>query len=359
MPSLVTGFPGFIGRRLVAHLLEAGPDVAVTCLVEPRMAAPARAAAAEIDAARIQVVEGDVAQRRLGLDTATYERLAAEVDRVYHLAAIYDLAVPIKVAQSVNVAGTGHVLEFCLDAPGLKRLTYVSTAYVAGRRHGVVYEHELVMGQDFKNHYESTKFQAEVWVRQLMDRIPTTVLRPAIVVGDARTGETAKFDGPYYLLRAVAQADGWGRPVMQFGRAQAPFNVVPVDYVVRAMATAAADPAAAGETLHLVDPEPLSAAELLAALSQEYAGRGPKGKLPAGVVAGSLRIPPVRRFFNNTPRESIAYLNHPVTFDARRAVDLLAPHDLRPPHFTEYVGAMVRFFKAHEHDPALAPKAAL
>jgi uncharacterized protein YbjT (DUF2867 family) len=142
---------------------------------------------------------------------------------------------------------------------------------------------------------------------------------------------------------------------MQFGRAQAPFNVVPVDYVVRAMATAAADPAAAGETLHLVDPEPLSAAELLAALSQEYAGRGPKGKLPAGVVAGSLRIPPVRRFFNNTPRESIAYLNHPVSFDTRRATALLGPHGLKPPHFSDYVDAMTRFFKEHEEDESLRP----
>ena len=82
----------------------------------------------------------------------------------------------------------------------------VSTAYVAGDRTGSVYEHELVVGQGFKNHYESTKFQAELWVRQRMDEIPTTVYRPAIVVGDSQNGETEKFDGPYYVLRTISRA---------------------------------------------------------------------------------------------------------------------------------------------------------
>ena len=83
----------------------------------------------------------------------------------------------------------------------------------------MVYEHELVMGQEFKNHYESTKFQAEVWARDMMDRVPTTIVRPAIVVGDSQTGETQKFDGPYFILRTIAEAERAGRPVVQFGRA--------------------------------------------------------------------------------------------------------------------------------------------
>ena len=105
-----------------------------------------------------------------------------------------------------------------MAATSLERLAYISTAYVAGDRHGVVYEHELALGQGFKNHYESTKFQAEVWVRERMHRVPTTILRPAIVVGDSQTGETEKFDGPYYLLRTIARAETLGRPVMQFGK---------------------------------------------------------------------------------------------------------------------------------------------
>ncbi len=275
---------------------------------------------------------------------------------MFHLAAIYDLAVPLEVAQRVNVDGTGNVLDLCRAAENLERLAYVSTAYVAGKRTGVVYEHELVMGQDFKNHYESTKFQAEVWVRELLDAVPTTILRPAIVVGDSRTGETEKFDGPYYILRALSRAERLGRAMPQFGRSAAAFNVVPVDYVVAAMVAAAGDEAAVGQTLHLVDPDPLTAGDLVALLSQLYAGRPPRGRVPAGMVERSLRIRAVREMFEGIPPESIAYLNHPVVYDARRTVDLLAPHGLVPPKFGDYAQTMVDFYRAHEDDPALRPK---
>src|ERR687896_2640040 len=196
---LLTGYPGFIGRRLADRLVDGGARV--TALVERRMAAAAR----EASGGRVEVVEGDIAQRRLGLDGAEWDRLTAEVGHVFHLAAVYDLSVPLELAQRVNVDGTGNVLELCHACERLERLNYVSTAYVAGVRRGVVYEHELTLGQGFKNHYESTKFQAEVWVRSAMDEIPTTIYRPAIVVGDSRTGETQKFDGPYYLLRSISR----------------------------------------------------------------------------------------------------------------------------------------------------------
>ena len=352
--DLLTGFPGFIGRRLVAHLLGGDPEHRVVALVEQRMLAGARKAASEIDAERIEVLEGDIADRRLGLGDDDYERLRSEVGRVFHLAAIYDLAVPIELAQRVNVDGTGNVLEFCAGADKLERLAYVSTAYVAGLRRGVVYEHELVMGQGFKNHYESTKFQAEVWVRRYLDRVPTTILRPAIVVGDSKTGETQKFDGPYYLLKAISRAHRTGQPLMQFGRSDSPFNVVPVDYVVEAIATAAALPETEGETLHLVDPEPLSAGALLRLLAERYGARPPKGRIPPAEASAALSLPPVRARFGGTPRDSIAYLNHPVVFDMRRAVDLLAASGLTPPNFADYAEPLVRFFSEHENDPAFA-----
>ena len=356
--SLLTGFPGFIGRRLVGHLLDGDPEAAVVVLVEPRMLEAGRDAAAAIDAERIEVLAGDITDRRLALSDEDYDRLRSEVRRVFHLAAIYDLAVPVELAQRVNVEGTGNVLEFCLGAEGLERLAYVSTAYVAGWRSGVVYEHELIMGQAFKNHYESTKFQAEVWVREAMDRVPTTIVRPAIVVGDSRTGETQKFDGPYYILRAIAQVQRAGRPIPQFGRLEAAFNVVPVDYVVAAIAAAAAEPEALNQTLHLVDTEPLTSRELVALLSDRYAGRAPKGRIPPSLVATSLRVPAVRELFGGTPRESIPYLNHPVRFDTRRAMNVLARHGLAPPRFPDYADAMVDFFREHEHDAALVPAAA-
>jgi thioester reductase-like protein len=356
--AFLTGFPGFIGRRLAVRLLEEDPELRVAALVEPRMGDAARAAAGAIGADRIDVLEGDIAERRLGLGDADWDRLASEVTSAFHLAAIYNLAVPLELAQRVNVDGTGNVLELCAVCERLERLNYVSTAYVAGVRRGVVYEHELALGQAFKNHYESTKFQAEVWVRDAMGDVPTTVYRPAIVVGDSGTGETQKFDGPYYMLRVISFCESRGMPIPQFGRAAAPFNVVPVDFVVDALVAGSRSADAAGETLHLVDPEPVTASELLTTLAREYAEREPSYRLPSWLVEASLRLETVRDRFAGAPRESISYLNHPVRFDTRRASDLLAAQGLRCPRFDEYVGPMVRFFREHEEDPAFAPASA-
>ena len=353
--TLVTGFPGFIARRLVRRLLADDESLQVTAVVEARMADAAREAAAAIGGDRIELVTGDIGDRRLGLDDAEYRRLADDVNIVHHLAAIYNLSVPLELAQRVNVDGTGNVLDFCRACEDFTKLEYVSTAYVAGARTGVVYEHELVLGQAFKNHYESTKFQAEVWVREMADRVPSTIYRPAIVVGDSQTGETQKFDGPYYILRSISRSLRMKGPIAQFGRASAPFNVVPVDFVVDAIAALSADERADGETLHLVDPEPSTAAELTRILAREYAGREPSMRLPAKAVAESLRIRAVRELFEGAPRESIVYLNHPVRFDTRRADALLANHGLRCPSFDDYAAAIVGYFREHESDAALRP----
>jgi len=355
---LVTGFPGFIGRRLVAALLEREPEDSVIAIVEPRMVPAAREAALAIDGGpRIEVLPGDIAAEHLALGDDRYQRLAAEVEVVHHLAAVYDLAVPAPLAQRVNVEGTGNVLAFCRAAERLERLNYVSTAYVSGDRTGVVYEHELDLGQGFKNHYESTKFQAEVWARSLADRIPTTVFRPAIVVGDSRTGETQKFDGPYYALRFIAATAARGMPVANIGRGATPFNVVPVDFIVAAMVELGRSAEAVGETVHLCDPEPLSSAEMFSLLTELSGARRASYRVPPRMVTAALRLRPVREFYGGTPPESIRYLNHPVRYDTRRASDLLASSGLRCPRFAEYAPALVDFFREHADDPAFAPAA--
>jgi thioester reductase-like protein len=346
--SLLTGFPGFLAGRLVPRLLADDEEARIVALVEPRMVERARALAPE----GVEIQPGDITDPALGLDPGTYDRLAGEVVRVFHLAAVYDLAVGAELAERVNVQGTQHVVHFCRRAPNLERHHYISTAYVAGQRSGLVREADLAAGQTFKNFYESTKFAAEVLVRASMDEVPTTVYRPAIVVGDSQTGETQKFDGPYYLLRSMSGRKG---PLMQIGRGDAAFNVVPVDFVVSAIAAGARDEQAAGHTLHLVDPEPVSSHELARLLALEYTGREPRFALPPGVVDRSLKYAPIRKMFGGTPRQSIVYLNHPVRFDTAQAAEILHRNGLRPPRFPEYVGAMVRFFAAHEHDDAYRP----
>ncbi len=191
-----------------------------------------------------------------------------------------------------------------------------------------------------------------------MDEVPTTIYRPAIVVGDSRTGETQKFDGPYYMLRVISFCESRGSPIPQFGRSAAPFNVVPVDFVVDALVAGSRSDDAVGETLHLVDPEPVTASELLTTLAREYAGREPSYRVPPSLVETALRFRLVRDLFAGAPRESISYLNHPVRFDIRRRATCSRRRGCAVRASRSTSGAMVRFFREHEDDPAFAPASA-
>ena len=213
------------------------------------------------------------------------------------------------------------------------------------------------MGQGFKNHYESTKFQAEVWVRELLDRVPTTILRPAIVVGDSRTGETEKFDGPYYVLRAsrALTADGQAdAAVRALGRRRSTWSRSTTWSRRWSPPPATRRPWARPCTW---STPTRSAPTIWSSCSRAlYTGTGTRGRVPAAMVERSLRMKRVREMFEGIPAESIAYLNHPVVYDARRTVDLLAPHGLVPPRFPDYAEAVVGFYREHEGDPALRPK---
>ena len=358
MTDLVTGFPGFIGRRLVACACSTRTPTRASsrwssrgCSHGARRSPSARRPSAS------SCSPGTSPTAASGCDDDDYERLRAEVRRVFHLAAIYDLAVPLELAQRVNVEGTGNVLDLCRAAEHLERLAYVSTAYVAGLRTGVVYEHELVDGPGFKNHYESTKFQAEVWVRELLDEVPTTILRPAIVVGDSHTGETEKFDGPYYILRASLAPSAWAAPIAAVRRAPTRRSTSSRSTSWSPRSRRPATTRRRGADAAPRRPRPADRRDLVALLSR--AVRGPRAARPRarrpGRALAARRA--VREMFEGTPRESIAYLNHPVVYDARRTVDLLAPHGLVPPKFGEYAAGDGRLLPRPRGRPRAAAEA--
>ncbi|MDQ8046982.1 MAG: SDR family oxidoreductase [Solirubrobacteraceae bacterium] len=356
MLSLLTGFPGFIGTRLARKLLADDPETTIVAIVEPRMAARAREVAKEFGG-RLEVVEGDIVDPKLGFGEQQYADLASKVRRVYHLAAIYDLAVPEELAKKVNVDGTQHILDFCRAAKDLDRHHYVSTCYVAGKRTGTVLESELDVGQEFKNHYESTKFAAEVLVRASMDDIPTTVYRPGIVTGDSKTGDTQKFDGPYFILWFIYRMSQFGLTVGDMGNDEANFNAVPVDFIVDAMLAGTNDPETIGATLQLADPNPLTTRQFVSLLSRTYIQREPKGPaIPDFVMKPFLAVKPIRKFYGGTPFESLVFLHHPVRYDTTEATRHLARSGLRCPGFYEYVPALVDFFSRNKGNKAFHAK---
>ena len=157
----VTGFPGFIANRLLERL--ARTDCRFMLLVQPVLVARAKDEIARIaqltgkNVDDFQLVEGDITHAELGLTPLDAGEVREETTRVFHLAAIYDLAVARQLALHVNVAGTMHVLQFARLMPKLRHFHYVSTCYVAGKREGVILETELRHDAGYRNYYEESK----------------------------------------------------------------------------------------------------------------------------------------------------------------------------------------------------------
>lgn len=348
---LFTGFPGFLGRRLVRRLHARHPDTSWVFLVQEALRRRAEedlaAIAAEQPAfaGRWETAVGDITDPRLGLDGATYADLAARVDTVWHLAAVYDLAVAEEVARRVNVDGTRHVLDFCAACAGFRRLLYVSTCYVSGDRTGRVLESELEAGQGFKNHYESTKFAAEVEVQRRWDRLPAVIFRPAVVVGDSRTGETDKYDGPYYFIRLMMRMPRLV-PMLGVGAGRARLNVVPVDFVVAAMAEIAGRPDAAGKVYQLADAGALTTRQMLEAISVALGKPKPPFSVPAGLFDSALALAPLRRALE-VPRETIEYANHEVRYDVVNTLDALDGTGVECPPIADYLPVLIDYVRRH------------
>ncbi len=345
---LLTGFPGFVGKNLLARLVELQPEATFYLLVEARLKDVARRTLAELERAhpqfegRWELVEGDITDRFLGLSEARYQELSAAIGVVWHLAAIYDLAVPEQLAYRVNVTGTIHVLDFCEACDDLRRLNYVSTCYVSGEREGLIYEDELDEGQGHKNHYESTKFWAEVEVQRRSPNIPTVIFRPGIVVGDSRTGETDKYDGPYYLMKLVQRLPDW-MPTFNIGKGESVVNLVPIDYVTDAMAFLGTKQGVDGQVFHLADPNPMRARDVVA-LALDSMNKAPAvASLPSVLVNAALGKPTVEGALG-VPREVLTYFNHDARYDTSNTQRELRNTAIRCPHLSTYMQTLVDYF---------------
>ena len=343
---LVTGYPGFLGKRLVRRLLTDPVERPrrLLLLVQPRHAAAARADLAGLPAPEAEVVEGDVTHMHLGLSGAEWRELAGQVTDVWHLAAKTRLGTGVAELRQVNVEGTRHVLELCRAARRLERLSHFSTAFVSGERVGVILEDELAVGQRFHNAYEETKFQAELLVRRAQSELPATVLRPSIVVGDSRTGEIDRFDGPY-ALAILLVASPLAVPLPLPGDAVAPLNVVPVDFVVDAAVAISRHPAGAGRTVHLVDPAPMSARRVYELIAARAGKRLPPVSVPDRVFQAMLQFPLLQRL-SLTHRPAIEYVNHLAIYNCRALLELLDGSGIRCPPITSYLDRLIEFVQA-------------
>ncbi|MBN9164776.1 MAG: oxidoreductase [Myxococcales bacterium 68-20] len=342
---LLTGFPSFAARKMCEELVR-GPDrTLVHAVVRSKSLEEAEGA---LDALpleqrrRVVLVEGDAAAMDYGLSGAELRALTPEIDIIHHMAQVSYLGADRKLAQQVNVNGAREALEVASQCKSLRNLVYHSTAQVSGDRTGLVLEDELDKGQSFRNVVEETIARGERIVRsRMLHKLPISIVRPTLVVGDSQSGEVDRFDGLYFLILLIVTSPP-DFPLPLPGRGDTLLNVVPIDYVVRAANAIGRDPRAPGRTFHIGDPAPLTARRVFELVATAGGRRSPRGFIPANLTKALLRTPGLDRLAKS-PRAFLDALATPVSYSFANTTELLADGDIRCPPFESYVDALVEY----------------
>jgi thioester reductase-like protein len=339
-PVFLTGATGFLGMEVLARLLDAG-DRDVVALIRASDDAAAEDRLHGVLSAlyrdpsnhrdHVRAVAGDVTLPGLGLENGARTALAEEVGAVMHCAASIAFDLPLDEARKINVEGTREVIGFARECKALGRLerfVHVSTAYVSGKYEGTFRERQLDAGQEFRNTYEQTKWEAEHVVREATDLSPA-VARPSIVMGESDTGWTPAFNVLYWPLRAFSR--GLFNEVPSLPSAHV--DIVPVDYVADAL-VALLDSGDEG-VFNLVSGREAPLANELVELACDRFDR-PRPTIVESVGAsddehGAVYLP---------------YFDMEVVFDDSRARALLEPAGIRPPRLTDYFGRLIDYAEA-------------
>ncbi len=373
MAYFVTGATGFIGRHLVERLL-ARREGKVYVLVRESSAGRLedlihrwQAATGVVAAKRVQAVVGDLRRPLLGVSEEQVTELRGQVEHFFHLAAVYDMTAPAERNVAVNVGGTQHAVELA-RALEASRLHHVSSIAVAGTYRGTFTEEMFDERQKLPSPYHRTKFESERIVRE-QPFVPWRVYRPAIVVGDSRTGEMDKVDGPYYFFKTIQRArqllPEWLPLVgLDLGRT----NVVPVNWVAGALEHLAHEPDLDGQAFHLTDPRGQRVDELINELA--VAAHAPRiavsidkrliDPLPRWPLSLTLGLPPWRQLRQlamrrlGIPEEVLPNMELVPRFDSRQTQLALTGAGLeQPPELHEYAGRLWDYWE-REMDPDLS-----
>ena len=349
MRYVVTGGTGFIGRRVVSKLLETRPDDEVGVLV--RRASLSRFERLASDwGERAKPVVGDLTEPELGLSRDDLTELAG-VEHVVHCGAIYDITMSEPAQRAANVDGTRSVIAL---ARGLNAtLHHVSSIAVAGDFRGAYTEADFDVDQNLPTPYHRTKFEAEQLVRT-EPGLRYRTYRPGAVVGDSRTGEMDKIDGPYYLFGVLAKLSRLPSftPIMlpDSGRT----NIVPVDYVVDAMVWLMHLPDRDGQTFHLTSPEPIGLQGIYRGVAKS-AGLPPiRGSLPRAVAMPALKVRGRAKVVRNAvatqlgiPAELLDVADLPTTFNSDATREALHGSGIAVPRFASYAPQLWQYWAAH------------
>ena len=367
MNYFITGASGFIGKRLVKKLLER--DGSVVFFLVRALETDAVARLQEywgVDASRAIPVVGDLTQPMLGVSKAEAKKLSKKITHFFHLAAVYDLNADAETQQRANVDGTRNTVQFA-EAIGARHFHLFSSIASAGLFEGLFREDMFEEAENLDHPYFRTKHDSEAIVRREC-RIPWRIYRPAIVVGDSRTGEMDKIDGPYYFFKLIQKMRKLLPPWMPtIGIEGGRINVVPVDFVVAAVDHIAHLRNEDGKCFHLVDPSPMRVGDLLNTISR--AAHAPEmamrvnaalfGFIPRHMRKAMMALTPVRRIRQaimkdlGLPDDILTFVNYPTRFDCRETTRALQGSGIAVPPLDTYAWRLWDYWERHL-DPDLS-----
>ena len=365
MNYFVTGATGFIGRHLVEQLLERDGTIYVLVREGSRGRLEELRSGWGVDEDRVVAVVGDLAQQRLGVSDEDVERLKGSVDHFFHLAAVYDMTADAESQKVANILGTRHAVELAeaLDA-GCFHLA--SSIAAAGLYKGTWREDMFDEAQELDTHpYFRTKHESERVVREECD-VPWRVYRPGIVVGDSETGEMDKVDGPYYFFKLIQRfRNAIPQWMPMLGVEGREINIVPVDFVAKAMDHIAHLPDLDGRAFSLTDPRPRSAGEVIDIFSRAAHAPASSVRVPTGAMESALpllrlgmaAVPGAGALTDRVladfgiPRSVLTYVNYPTHFDSRRTQAALEGTGITVPPLEAYADKLWDYWERHL-DPA-------
>jgi NAD(P)-dependent dehydrogenase (short-subunit alcohol dehydrogenase family) len=349
MSYFVTGATGFIGRNLVEQLLKREGTIYVLVREGSRGRLEELKSRWGAPEDRIVPVVGDLSQEKLGCAEAIDE-LRGKIDHFFHLAAIYDMTADAESQRVANVEGTREAVKLA-DALDAKRFHMVSSIAAAGLYEGTFTEDMFEEAEKVDNHpYFQTKHESEAVVRE-ESAVPWRIYRPGIVVGHSETGEMDKIDGPYYFFKLLQRARNalpqWFPGIGIEGRK---INIVPVDFVAKAMDHIAHLDGFDGQAFHLTDPDPLTAGQVINVFAK--AAHAPEAAMridsrmfdfiPKQVRMGLTMLPPVKRITDQVladlgiPRSVLVYINYPADFDSTKTQTALEGTGISVPPLASY-----------------------
>ena len=361
MQYFVTGATGFIGKRLVKKLLERkGSVVYFLIRKESRDKVASLRQYWSASAARAVPVFGDLTAKKLAISTDDLKKLKGQIDHFYHLAAVYDLGADEASQIAVNVEGTRNTVELA-KLIGAGHFHHVSSIAAAGLYEGVFREDMFDEAENYEHPYFMTKHESEKIVR-LECRVPWSVYRPAMVVGDSVTGEMDKIDGPYYFFKLIQRMRQLLPPWLpSIGLEGGRINIVPVDFVVDALNAISHQADIDKKCYHLVDPVGYRVGDVLDIFSR--AAHAPKmnlfvnaallGFIPRSVTKGLMALAPVRRVRNaimkdlGLPQDMLTFVNYPTRFDCRDALAALKGSGVTCPNLKDYAWRLWDYWERH------------